>query len=225
MGSRSGDQHTGPVQTERDDVQLPHPPSGMALVLLDFWGVIGVVQSAESVAGMAQRIGAPVADFSAAYWQYREAHDAGGSAADFWTEVADELGVDRDETAVADLIELDVASWLGVHQDMLQLLREWHESGRRMALLSNAPRELKGHASQVLSGLVPQLVFSCDLGVAKPEPQAFEMALDQLGVTAGEVVFIDDNPGNVRAAQACGIAAVQHVSVESTRAALRSLRI
>lgn len=193
------------------------------LVLLDFWGVIGVVQSAQAVAGMAQRMGAPVSDFSKAYWQYREAHDAGGRAADFWGEVADEVGVDLDESAVADLIDLDVESWMGVHQDMLEFVRELHDDGRRMALLSNAPRELKGHASDVLAGLVPQLVFSCDLGVAKPEPEAFEMALDQLGVTAPEVVFIDDNPGNVRAAQACGIAAIQHVSVESTRAALHEM--
>lgn len=194
-----------------------------AVVLLDFWGVIGVVQSPESVAGMAQRIGAPESDFSDAYWHHREAHDAGGSAADFWAEVADDLGIDLDDTAVPDLVELDVRSWCGVHSDMLDLVRELGEAGRRLALLSNAPRELKDHASAVLSGLVPDLLFSCDLGVAKPEPEIFAIAVSELNVAAGDVIFIDDNLGNVRAAQACGLRALQHVSVTDTRVKLNEL--
>lgn len=196
---------------------------GDDVVLFDFWGVIGVVQSPQSVAGMASRLGVSVPAFSHAYWEFREAHDAGGSASVFWGQVADELSVDLDEVLLADLVRLDVASWSGVDKEMLEVLADLSRAGCRMALLSNAPRDLVDHASRVLAGLVPQLLFSCELGVAKPQPQAFGVALERLGVPAEQVVFVDDNAMNVRAAQACGMRAFQHVSVADTRSRLRAL--
>jgi putative hydrolase of the HAD superfamily len=193
------------------------------VVLLDFWGVIGVVQTPQSVAGMAARIGAPVTDFSEAYWRFREEHDAGGSASAFWAQVAADLEVDLDESTVADLIELDVQSWSGVHPDMLDLIRDLRDAGCRLALLSNAPADLVQHASEVLAGLVPESLFSSQLGIAKPDPQAYLLAARSLGVGTGEIVFIDDNEANVHAARGVGMRAIQHESVPQTRAMLADL--
>jgi putative hydrolase of the HAD superfamily len=44
--------------------------------------------------------------------------------------------------------------------------------------------------------------------VRKPDPRIFQMALDQLGVTARDSVFVDDHPGNIRAAEKLGITGV-----------------
>jgi putative hydrolase of the HAD superfamily len=42
----------------------------------------------------------------------------------------------------------------------------------------------------------------------KPDPRAYRAALDMLGVTAPEAVFVDDQPVNVDGARAVGIPAV-----------------
>lgn len=55
-----------------------------------------------------------------------------------------------------------------------------------------------------------RVYYSSDLGVAKPDPQFFELILDDLGLSAGDVGFIDDSVPNVEAARAVGIRSFQY---------------
>lgn len=56
-------------------------------------------------------------------------------------------------------------------------------------------------------GAVPG-VFSNEVGVAKPHPRIFEAACDLLGIPAGQVLHIGDNPAaDVAGAQAAGMTA------------------
>ena len=59
-----------------------------------------------------------------------------------------------------------------------------------------------------LDELFDDVVDSCEVGMRKPDPRIYELALDRLGVGAHEAVFVDDAPGNVRAAVAVGLAGV-----------------
>ena len=187
------------------------------LILLDFWGVIGVVQTRDDLAAMAGRLGVDQQPFTEAYWQHRYFYDAGGDRREYWSLVAGEVGRTVDDDAVADLGQLDVASWSRVHPEMLDLIADLRQDGRRLALLSNAPLDLVDHASRVLEGLVPELLFSSHLGLAKPDPAIFAEALRRLQVPAAEVVFVDDNVDNVRAARDVGMVGVHHISVALTR--------
>jgi HAD superfamily hydrolase (TIGR01509 family) len=74
-----------------------------------------------------------------------------------------------------------------------------------------------------VDGLVPELLFSSQLGLAKPDPRIFEVAAQRLGVSAREVVFVDDNAANVQAARTAGMRVVHHISVDQTRRELREL--
>ena len=47
------------------------------------------------------------------------------------------------------------------------------------------------------------------LGFCKPDPRAYRAALDRMGATAAETVFVDDLPENVEAARALGFTAFQ----------------
>ena len=187
------------------------------LILLDFWGVIGVVQTRDDLAAMAGRLGVDERPFTAAYWQHRPFYDAGGGRREYWSLVAGEVGQTVDDGEVAGLGQLDVASWSRVHPEMLDLIADLRQDGRRLALLSNAPLDLVDHASRVLEGLVPELLFSSHLGLAKPDPAIFAEALRRLQVPAAEVVFVDDNVDNVRAARDVGMVGVHHISVALTR--------
>jgi FMN phosphatase YigB (HAD superfamily) len=93
------------------------------------------------------------------------------------------------------------------------------ERGVRTALLSNAP----GASDQVkntMSGYFDALVFSGEVGVAKPDPAVYLIAADRLGLPATRCAFVDDSVANVRGAVEAGMVGVHHRSVEETLAEL-----
>ncbi len=55
---------------------------------------------------------------------------------------------------------------------------------------------------------VETFVFSNEIRVRKPDPAAYQALVDGLGEEPSEVVFVDDNAGNVEAAKRFGLRAV-----------------
>jgi putative hydrolase of the HAD superfamily len=49
--------------------------------------------------------------------------------------------------------------------------------------------------------------YSCDIGAAKPSAAFFEHIVTDLGLAPNELLFLDDQPGNVAGARAAGLAA------------------
>jgi FMN phosphatase YigB (HAD superfamily) len=98
--------------------------------------------------------------------------------------------------------------------ELLDVLNQARETGVRTALLSNAA----GGASvrRSLSGYFDELVFSGEVGVAKPDREVFLLTADLLGVPADSCVFVDDAPHNVAGAVAAGMVGVHHISVTET---------
>jgi len=84
----------------------------------------------------------------------------------------------------------------------------------RIALLSNCPapflRGLLG--SYELEGMFEQIFISAELGIAKPDPAIFLLALERLQVKADSVLFIDDNSQNIAAAKDLGIRTIHFKS-------------
>ena len=67
------------------------------------------------------------------------------------------------------------------------------------------------------------LLFSCECGLVKPEPEIFRYALDKVALKPGEVFFIDDKQLNVDAARGVGIHAHRFVSEAALFAAAAEL--
>ncbi len=66
--------------------------------------------------------------------------------------------------------------------------------------------------------LVDTIVYSHEVGLAKPDPRIFALTSERLGVESHEIVFLDDVEGHVRAARDIGWNAVLHRSTaESIR--------
>lgn len=55
-----------------------------------------------------------------------------------------------------------------------------------------------------------RVFYSCEMGVMKPDPEFFRRILDEAGLSAGEVGFIDDSAKNIVTATDLGIRAVLH---------------
>lgn len=85
-------------------------------------------------------------------------------------------------------------------------------AGRRLALVSNYPDGRAIRESLRRTGLgrfFEVVVVSGDLGVVKPHPRPFRVALGPLGLEPGEAVFVGDNRlADVQGARRLGMPAV-----------------
>lgn len=98
----------------------------------------------------------------------------------------------------------------GLRSDLVEHVRHLRSAGLRTGIVTNNIVEFREHWRAMLpvEELFDVVVDSSEVGVRKPSAAIFQLALDQLGLTADEVLFLDDYPGNVAAAQALGMTAV-----------------
>lgn len=88
---------------------------------------------------------------------------------------------------------------------------------RLTGILSNSgpgAREAeRGHGFEDITDVI---VYSHEVGLAKPDPAAYELTARRLGVEPHEVLFLDDVEVNVEAARAVGWHAVLHVDTATS---------
>jgi epoxide hydrolase-like predicted phosphatase len=104
----------------------------------------------------------------------------------------------------------------------------WAESLRdryRVAILSNsadgARREEESRYG--FSTVFEPIIYSHEVGLAKPDARIYALTCELLGCAPEEVVFIDNLIENVEAAAAYGMRAVHHVETELTIATVEAL--
>jgi 2-haloacid dehalogenase len=91
--------------------------------------------------------------------------------------------------------------------------------GRRVAALSNFSAESWPWAAARFPflGWFEGVVISGEVGVAKPDPAIYRIAIERLSLDPASTLFVDDVPVNVEAARACGIEAVVFEGPEQLR--------
>jgi len=104
-----------------------------------------------------------------------------------------------------------VLSEMAVHQPVVERVRSLRADGYGTALVTNNALELRERwrALLPLDELFDTVVDSCEVGVRKPDPRIYGLALERLGGVAPErAVFLDDHPGNVAGAEAAGLVGI-----------------
>lgn len=66
------------------------------------------------------------------------------------------------------------------------------------------------------------VMYSSEIGMGKPDPAVFRLALELLDVRPEDAIFIDDSEPNVRAAEAVGIHGLVHSGWATTRPRLEA---
>jgi glucose-1-phosphatase len=72
------------------------------------------------------------------------------------------------------------------------------------------------------SAVCDEIVYSHEVGIEKPDPRIFELALARLGVRPEESIFLDDLAVHVEAARALGMKAVLYESNAQAIAAIEA---
>jgi len=118
----------------------------------------------------------------------------------------------RPFTPEAFLEEIKKQSFLLPHGAM-RILQELAASDElELAILNNESRELNDYRIErfQFGRYLDVFLSSCYLGLRKPDPRFFDLALDVLQRDPEEVVFIDDRAHNCEAAQTLGIHAIRY---------------
>ena len=167
---------------------------------------------------MAETAGLETGKFIEAYWHDRAPYDRGDmNATEYWNRLAERQ---LDPAEIKKLVDLDNRSWTHPSNKMIACVTAARDKGLRTALLSNLPAALRDALENDCPWLPPFDVrtYSCSVRKTKPDREIYEACVRDLGVKPPEIVFLDDRPENVEAAQKLGIHGLQFESPE--RAAL-----
>ena len=189
-------------------------------VIFDFGMVLTGVPDAKARAELLRISGLDNERFEKFYWADRHAYDEGKlTGLGFWQKLARDAGLNLPGPTIEELNLWDARMWTTFDPAMLAWHEKLKQNGVLTAILSNMGDSVLENVEREFAWLssFDALVWSYQLGVAKPEPAIYEHTLKQLGTAAGEALFIDDKLVNVEAARELGMQAL----VYTTMAALR----
>lgn len=129
--------------------------------------------------------------------------------AEFWRDLkeraASELGVDVDFNDMARTFLRGYRT----RPRMIELVRSLR--GRiKTGLLTNNVKEFGGFWRSMVpvEEIFDEIIDSSEVGLRKPDPRVYELALDRLGAKPQEAFFVDDFEANVAAAEDLGITGI-----------------
>ncbi len=146
--------------------------------------------------------------------QYTWLRGLQGRHADFWQVTGDALDFTLETLGIAEPQVRDrlmsLYRRLECFPEVPQVLRQLKEAGFVTAILSNgSPAMLAGAvAGAGLRGLLDHVLSVEDVGIFKPHPSVYQLAVDRLGLPATAISFQSSNAWDAYAASAFGMRVV-----------------
>ncbi len=99
----------------------------------------------------------------------------------------------------------------GLNTELVEAIRTLRQN-YKLGLLSNAWSDLRANLTHrwQIADLFEVLIISAEVGLAKPDPAIYQLALERLAVAPQEAVFIDDVLENIESAQSVGLLTVHY---------------
>ena len=192
------------------------PLAGIRACVFDAYGTLfDVASAARHAAGDLGDAAAPLATL----WrdkqlQYSWLRTVQGRHADFWQVTGDALDFALDAMGLAEPVRRDrlmqLYRELDAYPEAADTLQQLRAAGLATAILSNgAPDMLAAAVAHAgLVGMFDQVLSVEEVGVYKPHPSVYQLALDRLGFGAAEIAFVSSNGWDAWAAAAFGMRAV-----------------
>ncbi len=138
-----------------------------------------------------------------------------------WQNVAAMLNLDP-----AELKPFQRDFWSGDRLDgqLIDLIRSLRPKYKTGLLSNNFPslrKLLREHWK--IEDAFDGIVISAEVGLLKPDPRIYHLALEQLGISPGEAVFVDDFRYNLAGAQAVGIHTIHFMNSQQAQMDLNLL--
>ena len=133
---------------------------------------------------------------------------------DFWTVTGDALdyamaAVQLDDPSLRDEL-LALYRRLDAYDDVAPALTKLRERGIRTGILSNGEPTMLADAARHagLTDLLDDILSAEEVGVFKPDPRVYQLAVDRLGVAANHIAFMTANAWDAHGAAAFGLQVV-----------------
>lgn len=189
-------------------------------VIFDYGMVLTGLPNQAAHDEMLRITGLPHEQFEKLYWADRHAYDEGKlTGIAFWQKFLRDSKLDLGPNAVDELNRWDANMWTTQNPAMLAWQLQLKQHGLRTAILSNMGDSVLESIEREFDWLphFDVLVWSYQLGMAKPEAAIYRHTLEKLGTLPGETLFIDDKAANIDAARALGMMAIQFSTIERLR--------
>ncbi len=143
-----------------------------------------------------------------------------GRADEYWRRWAGLFGFDDDQLAAFRAEFWDV--YCGDANTELIAYASSLRSRTGVAILSNSADGAREEEERRFgfSRIFDPICYSHEQGANKPDPPAYERALERMGARPDDVFFIDDRQEAIDGAAACGIAGIVHADNATTMAAV-----
>jgi putative hydrolase of the HAD superfamily len=158
--------------------------------------------------------------FEELYWADRHAYDEGKlSGVTFWQKFARTSGLALGPDQIDELNQLDARMWTTQNPAMVAWQQQLKGAGLRTGILSNMGDTVLASIEREYAWLAnfDVLVWSFQLGIAKPDPAIYHYILKKLGTGPEETLFIDDKRVNIDAAKALGMVGMEFTTIGKLR--------
>lgn len=126
---------------------------------------------------------------------------------------AEEMASIRDEFFAGDIVDRTLLNYI-------RSLRGQYVTG----LISNAWSDLRDYlVREKMADAFDHIIISAEVGVAKPEPKIFQIALEQARVSPNEAVFVDDFYVNIEGCEKVGMKGIHFKDATTALEQLKQL--
>ena len=202
-----------PRAIDKETVVADANLSGIRACVFDAYGTL--FDFASAAAGCADVLGDQAVPLTAMWrdkqLQYSWLRAVQGRHADFWQVTGDALDFALEALRLRDagLHErlMNLYLTLAAFPDVSQVLRALRAAGLRTAILSNgSPAMLRAAVENAGLGDLLDLTLSVEeVGVYKPHPKVYQLAVDRLALMPGAILFLSSNAWDAYAASAFGL--------------------
>jgi len=191
-------------------------------VIFDWGGVLIEDPAPGLMRYCADALGVSVEQYAAAHQKFQSDFQRGRVAEDvFWTRVCGQL-----KRPLPDVESLWGDAFRAVYvprAEMFDLARRVKARGIKTGFLSNTEVPAMQYFHTLGYDMFDQLIFSCAEGTHKPERKIYEIAVERLGTTPSQAVFIDDSPKYIEGAKQAGLSTILFRGIADTKQQLAKL--
>jgi putative hydrolase of the HAD superfamily len=196
-----------------------------SVVVFDYGEVISRSPSAAARAALEALADVDPARFRTSYDAHRDGLDRGTtSIRDYWMLVAAETDGDWSEARIHELWVADFTGWISVDPQVFEVIADLHAGGTRIAMLSNAGFDFASpFRFSPIARFFERMFVSAELLMLKPESDIYLEVVRELGITCGQMIFIDNKQVNVDGAVSLGITGHHFVGAADLRRFLETI--
>jgi putative hydrolase of the HAD superfamily len=187
------------------------------IVVFDYGGVICFMPSLEARGELVRLSGLSAEVLWELDRKYRGEWDRGAyDGIGHYRRIMARAGVSLNDDSLARLAKADIDCWKNIDPATLQLMRDIKASGLRLGILSNIPHDFPRNSVSAFAE-ADIAVYSCDLGIIKPETGIYEKLREKAGCLYEDIVYFDDKEDNVNKARELGMQAFLWDGAEQAR--------